>query len=120
MRKLLWISLAVLAMGVTTGCSDNTYGFCVDTLDCSDTADLCFDVAIGPAGTRGNFCSRECTSDFQCDSSFGFEGACYSLERTGALCYQTCFDNFDCYSSSVCIDVVLPGGALDSICVPDN
>lgn len=126
MRKLLWISLAVLAMGVTTaGCTvDDTYGFCNSTADCNDLDDECLYVEVyddaGFPVSAGNFCSHGCFDDFDCESAFGFAGACYNVDRTEPLCYQTCFDNLDCYSSSVCRELAVRGGAIDFVCLPDN
>lgn len=120
MKKLFWVALAVGVMG-SAGCTlDNTYGICSSNADCNDGRDTCFGVNIGPAGTSGNFCSRGCSSDNDCESNYGYSGACYSLESTTYLCYQRCTVDSDCYSSSVCISVLLSTGGTDYVCVPDN
>lgn len=98
---------------------ENTYSTCEETVDCTDLDDECFFVALGATGTSGNFCSRECLSDFDCESSGGFSGACYSLDDTIPLCYQTCVIDADCFPSSVCIPVSASGVA-EFVCVPDN
>ena len=121
MRKLLWISFALVVMGSTAGCVvDDTYAFCVDDNDCSDLDDQCIFLDV-PGVTSGSFCTHGCSGDFDCESNFGFAGACYDVQGSGVpLCYQTCFDDLDCYSSSVCIEALLPGGVSDFICLPDN
>lgn len=121
MRKLLWISFAAFVMGSTAGCViDDTYSVCSDTSDCSDLDDQCVQLSIPAAGTFGNFCTHSCSGDFDCERNFGFDGACYNVEGAGPLCYQTCVDDLDCYSSSVCIELALTTGGFDYICVPDN
>lgn len=120
MRKLLWFSFAVAVMGSTAGCViDDTYASCIDTDSCSDRDDVCIALTVPAAGTSGRFCSHGCTSHFDCESNFGFDGACYDVEGAGFLCYQTCEFDSDCYSSSVCVEISV-GGALDFICLPNN
>jgi hypothetical protein len=126
MRKLLWVALAVGAMGLSTaGCTlDDTYASCFDTEDCNDLDDQCFGLDLPSAGTSGNFCTRQCVDDLDCESNFGFGGVCYSFEAGPSptfLCHQQCDFNSDCYSSSVCIDVTDSSGfVIDRVCVPDN
>lgn len=121
MRTLLSISLAVLALSTVAGCTtDDTYAFCNVTPDCGDPDDTCFGVDIRGVSS-GSFCSHPCVDDFDCESSFGFAGACYELGGSGVpLCFQTCFEDFDCHASSICVEAVIPGGFVDFICVPDN
>lgn len=121
MRKLLWISFALVVMGSTAGCTiDDTYAICGDTSDCSDLDDQCILLTVPAAGTQGQFCTHSCSSDLDCESNFGFPGACYNVESAGFLCYQTCDFDSDCYSSSVCVEINLGGGVIDFICLPDN
>jgi len=126
MRKLLWVALAAGVMGLSTaGCTlDNTYASCFDTSDCNDLDDQCFGLTLPSAGTTGDFCTRQCVGDADCESNFGFSGACYSFEA-GAdptfLCHQRCVVDSDCYSTSVCIEVTDGSGfVIDTVCVPDN
>lgn len=121
MKRLLWLAFAVTVMGSTAGCVlDNTYGRCVTSADCTDPLDDCWLVQLGPAGTSGRFCSYQCGTDLDCESNFGFGGACYSLEDTNQLCYQRCVDDFDCYSSNVCVEVIRTTGGVDFVCVPNT
>jgi hypothetical protein len=122
MRKLLWMAFALTAaLALSAGCTlDNTYAFCVDSDDCNDTRDTCFLVDIPSANTYGRFCSRQCSSHGQCEFNFGFEGACYSLDGAASICYQTCDFDYDCYSSSICLEVLRTDGLFDYLCVPDN
>lgn len=121
MKKLFWVALVVGVMGSAAGCSlDNTYATCSSDASCNDTFDQCFAVTVGPASTSGQFCSRTCASDSDCESNFGYSGACYSVEGTTQLCYQRCTVNADCYGSSVCIELSLTTGGSDYICVPNN
>jgi hypothetical protein len=121
MKKHLWVAFAaVMATGIA-GCTlDDTYASCFVTADCNDVDDRCFGVDIPAAGTSGDFCTRECASDAACESNFGFPGACYGLGTSVPICFQTCDFDSDCYSSSVCIEVLTDTGFLDYICVPDN
>lgn len=109
----------------TDGCpdgapADDTYSFCADTTDCADLDDQCVLLTVPAAGTSGTQCTHGCSSDLDCESSFGFPGACYDVEAAGFLCYQTCDFDSDCYSSSVCVEIALGGGTIDFICLPDN
>jgi hypothetical protein len=123
MRTLLSASLVVVAMGMVSGCQvDDTYAVCNVTADCNDADDTCFGIDISGVSS-GNFCSHQCVDDFDCESAFGFAGACYLLGRRSddvPLCFQTCREDFDCYASSICVEAVLPSGFSDFICVPDN
>ncbi len=121
MKKLFWVALAVVVMGSAAGCTlDYTYAYCSTDDSCNDSRDSCFGVTVGPAATSGQFCSRTCVSDADCESNYGFPGACYNIESTTHLCYQTCTFDSDCYGSSVCIQLTLPSGATDYVCVPNN
>jgi hypothetical protein len=120
MKRFLWLAFAVTVMGSVSGCViDDTYTRCSGSADCVD-GDDCWLVQLGPAGTSGRFCSYTCTSDLNCESNFGFSGACYSLEGTNQLCYQRCVLDSDCYVSSVCVEVISTAGGIDFVCVPDN
>src|SRR5690606_1458957 len=110
--KFLWVGLIIGAVGVSAaGCTiDDTYAPCFDTADCNDLNDQCFGLAIPAARTSGNFCTRECIDDLDCESNFGFSGTCLSFEagpNPTFLCHQRCDFDSDCYySTSVCIEVV--------------
>jgi hypothetical protein len=123
MRKLLLAALAVGAMGIgAAGCTlDDTYASCIDTADCNDLDDQCYGLDIPAEATSGNFCTRECSSDLDCEANFGFEGVCRSFDGSTNLCHQRCIDNTDCYSTSVCIAVFnVDTGVDEFLCVPDN
>lgn len=122
MKKLLWVALAVGVFGLgASGCTlDDTYASCFDTADCNDLDDQCWGLDIPSSGTSGNFCSRECLDDLDCESNFGFSGACYAFDGATFLCHQRCDFDSDCYSTSLCIEVVDEDGFSDFVCVPDN
>jgi hypothetical protein len=128
MKKPLWISLVMIALGATVGgCTlDDTYATCFEDADCNDLDDLCYELTLvdlgGAVVTDGASCTHGCSSDLDCESNFGFAGACYAVGGPGfpQLCYQTCEFDEDCYSRNRCIEAVLPGGFFDFICVPDN
>ncbi len=122
MRKLLWISFALVVMGSTAGCViDDTYSYCFDSSDCSDLDDQCVRLTVPAAATDGQYCTHSCAGDFDCESNFGFAGACYDVEFSGVfLCFQTCDFTSDCYSSSVCQQIDLGGGVIDFICLPNR
>ena len=121
MKKLLWVAFAAMVATGVAGCTlDDTYASCFDTADCNDINDRCWSIDIPAALTSGSFCSRECAADLDCESNFGFVGVCYGLGSTSPLCFQTCSFDSDCYSSSVCIEVLTDTGLSDFICVPDN
>ena len=121
MRKLL-TAATLFAMTLTlSGCViDDTYASCFDTSDCNDVDDQCLEVDIPAENTFGGFCSRGCTSDFQCETNFGFDGVCYALDSSAAICFQQCNVDSDCWSRNVCIPVDLGGGLLDYVCVPNG
>lgn len=112
------------AFGVCTGGEPieegASYDACVDSSECLEAEDQCFMVTIPAASTSGNFCSRACSSDVDCPSSAGGDGACYDVESAGFLCYQQCEFDSDCFPASVCIELTLPGDVTDFVCVPSN
>lgn len=121
MRKLsLILAFGALAMGC--GTVGGTYEECRSGGDgCDRAVDQCFALSIPAERTSGEFCSRICTGDFDCDRNRGWEGVCYSLGSDPTpLCFQQCDFNSDCEFGSVCIEVSLGGGLIDFICVPDN
>jgi hypothetical protein len=121
MKKLLGLAFVVAVMGSAAGCVvDDTYTSCSSSSDCRDSGDQCWLVQLGPAGTSGQFCSTQCTTDDSCEKNLGFSGACYSLEGTNFLCYQRCVVDSDCYLSSVCVEVARTDGGLDYVCAPNN
>ena len=120
MKKLFYGALIVLALSVSACTVDDTYASCVDGADCADPADQCLEVSIPAEGTFGAMCSYGCTSHATCEPSGFFDGVCYSLEGSAAICYQQCDFDSDCWSRNVCISVDLGGGLIDLICVPNN
>ena len=117
MKKLLWIALAALAMGSTVaGCTiDDTYTSCFDSSDCA--TDTCYQITTG--ATSGSMCTYTCSAG-GCESNLGFNGECYAIGADPTfLCYQQCTFDSDCYSSSVCLEVIRTDGGSDFICVPD-
>ncbi|MBZ0117331.1 MAG: hypothetical protein K8H88_10065 [Sandaracinaceae bacterium] len=125
-KQLLLVGLVALGAVALSGCKivvDDTYTFCRNTSDC-DAGDICALVSVPAASTSGNFCTYGCSSDASCESGrFGRAGACYSLGfgETPQICFQTCFDNSDCYSSSVCVEVTeSTTGLMNRICLPNN
>ena len=121
MRKLLWVALSAMVLGLGAGgCTiDDTYASCISTSDCNDIADECLEVDIPAASTFGGFCSHGCSSDFECEYNFGYDGVCYGLDGSSAICYQQCDFDTDCWSGNVCIEIGV-GGLVDFICVPNN
>lgn len=117
--RLLWVALAVLTMGVVSGCGVDTYGNCWDSSDCAVSGDRCYELTLfdsaGFVLTDGATCTYGCDFDSDCQSRYGFPGAC-----RGGLCYQICDFNSDCSFDQFCIDVRLDSGIRDFICAPDN
>ncbi|MEC7521431.1 MAG: hypothetical protein VYE22_16250 [Myxococcota bacterium] len=119
--KKLSIILAFAALAVGCGNIGGTYEECYSDNTCDRAVDQCFSVSIPAEATSGDFCSRVCSSDFDCDGNRGWGGVCYSLGSDPTpICFQQCDFNSDCEFSSVCIEVSLGGGVVDFICVPDN
>ncbi len=107
--------------GCSADCRQESMGYleCVVGAMCGGR-DQCIEIAIPVEGTRGAMCTHFCANDGECMAANGFSGACYELDGAAAVCYQRCAANADCFSGSTCIDVVLPGGVNDSVCVPNN
>ncbi len=109
--------IAVSAVGGCYGRPNDTYAPC--TTFCNNKQDECIPVAIAAVDTSGSFCSRACTKDDDCQSRFGFSGACYAIEKTARICYQHCTADSDCYTTSVCVRLTLTSGGSDYVCVPN-
>lgn len=113
------VAVTIAALVAASGCTNtpnDTYAGC--KTDCINIDDACFDVTIASAGTSGGMCSRNCDVDADCESNFGFSGACYQIESVKRICYQRCTTDTDCYTTSVCVRLTLSSGANDYVCVP--
>lgn len=121
MRALLRVGLVVVTLGTMVGClnqQDDTYAVC-NTL-CNHHDQRCIIVDIATVGTSGRYCSLACTRDEDCPGKFGFSGACFAIESNPAQCYQRCTTGSDCWTTSVCVQLKLPHGETDFVCVPDD
>lgn len=119
MRKLFWVGLLIGAPLCASGCIvDPTYDFCFNDLDCG-AGDLCERVTT--TRTDGRMCTSPCDSHAQCEPNFGFDGFCLDiidLDPVNGTCFQGCRDDFDCFSSSLCVELIDDSGTAFDVCTP--
>jgi hypothetical protein len=124
--KRFIVTLVGLAAFALSGCTvetvaSDTYESCFDSSDCI-SGDTCFVIDLGD-GRRDSHCSHACSSDAQCPSTNGLQGACYELFGDPSritTCFQRCVDDLDCFNLGfVCTTATMGGVATDAICVPE-
>jgi len=119
MKKLVWVStIAVAVLVVAQGCVlDPTYTYCASTSEC-EVAEQCLEVTT--SGSRGAFCTSNCTADAQCERNLGFRGSCMNADTVGGICFQECEVNADCFSTSGCYDFTDTTGFTNRVCLPER
>ena len=124
MKKLFWAVAVVGLLGVGGCVVDPTYDVCNDSLDCeADEQCIEVDTTATGGGTFGTLCTNDCIDSFDCESNFGFPGVCINPQPStgGALCFQQCDIDLDCFALSNCVLLEEPGtGFIDSVCLPNN
>ena len=129
-RALIIMGAFVLAT-VGSGCVvtdgsgfSSTYDDCGDSSDCADAADVCIRVITNDSigvSRDGNQCSRFCSSDGNCPSMNGYNGACYMISEdpdfANFTCFARCDSDADCDFNQDCVETRGPSGP-DSICLP--
>ncbi len=129
---LVGLGLTMCATGCFVTVEDDSYSYslayapCYDDGEC-DGRDFCAWHELSypdPYDSRrtvvveDGICTHGCGSDAQCPDSpvSGLQGACYDIGY-GLLCYERCFDDYDCPSGFYCVSTV--GGVTgDAICLP--
>ncbi|MGF1468159.1 MAG: hypothetical protein ACFCGT_18725 [Sandaracinaceae bacterium] len=96
------------------------YTACAETAQC-DVPEACFEIETD--FSVGRFCSLDCVDDFDCPSTTDLGAFCIRAagDINPDICYQRCFDDLDCFSSSICVDLIDDEhGAMLPVCVPDT
>lgn len=132
----LFVALLLAAMLLAGGCTttDGLYTFCTNDTQCGSRTYqngedettvylVCLEVSVEVSPERttlGNFCTRDCFSNGDCDSRVGLgDGLCIQWEGDDrGYCYQPC-DVIECYPSSTC-ESVLVDGVTRAVCLPDR
>ncbi len=119
MTTALLVSASIFGTGCVVSSRADTYDECIDSSDCR-AGDTCTRVITSISD--GRMCTHSCASSVNCGGPAGLGGSCYMIfgdpDPSAFICYQRCFDDFDCFSGSRCFDATMGGAATDSVCFP--